>query len=1513
MGIKGDEATTGAPNAASAQENERNNSNMHLLNDDNGPIVGHSIDRGTIQYKASDDILMGQAYKMYDNPQHLVGVQEQYNPRAGSRKIVNFKQDYIILIRKKLFYAANAANQQSSGKLGESSTNALENGNYMRTYLIDTFTSCSTNHSILSPGSCSFSLKGGERVMCYEDGDYIETGIQDIDKAINKLNGTKGIMDQYENPYDETMQMTTTNGKTTGKVIKKYTDEKTGYTMRIGAYVDDDLGKKAGLESNNLIGVDRSLKTTGGNIQSEHSNQDVFKEGLVTVENRGDAWGNDEPLTMTLPPDYGIDIQGPKLSKAPSTWKFAEKCDWESMDEVWVFGKSNFERDESTGDFKMKQIFFGYISEVKKTHASGATNGLTISITAKDQLKLLDLSYVSTQPTMIAGASMNGAGIDLRWGKLDTEHFGTVEIYNPFEVMAMLGKNGSVENASEEEKRVLQSMWKSFALKDIFGGMPMERLIRQLCMDAGIPTWYLTKRIEPIQFPPITVNIKQGASDQVFTAVTEKRLQVCQRAVGDLQLEFFADEEGNIVLKCPNYALGANTKVDNNMGYSQLKGGLLNSPELKMKNLTNGYWARHEKDLVEDMQDDDDGEDEELKKKGLIKKPGTNADSKADQQKGEVKGKDGVYIKDPDSIQRQVYTEEYKQYLYAKAAEDAAKHAKGDINNAKNQLSGSTITNPIVELYNKGTVNITVREGMTLYELAEKYLGDGNRWPEIFEANKDAFSNANASEQELNKLNGQMVTIYTNANSEDKNGYNQYLHEQTEYWHDRVYGANGTEGVGETTTQYIKVSVPRKKFEKNKHKWYDGTLSELTDELIPEIPQEYIMGFTLTESDENLFNMYEVNITGDFSPFDQSGAMVQIRRVFPDIDSMIRFGCRPSPKVFNFPHMGNKANAHLIAYMMCAKSVAERYSATLNMIEDSSIRIGNPIRFFAYDEHPHKPLASQERGSSVSSALSDISNTHNPTSLQTASNNITKQAMNALQMSGNLDSNFSVNLGSDASQFTEQKINEDYFKEGDDVNISVGQLASSSYKGVGASWMAQHTDAQAIYYVTSIRRDIGVGGKESTMTLTLTCGRMMGEPSCIDQMMLLYKTYYNSNTGYCPDLSVLMAEYNKYHDAGNEQDYVIQAADTFHSIAKDIYGLEIEQPQLKPVEEETEEQQLADKWSTRSLKESGDKPFDSETFEKGWKRRTYESKGEFLKYSNGATGAPEQIGTFTIYVYDNDKTRWVYEGILDSDGKTTTQPEVSDESQSYQDKLSKITDEMHAKLNAGKNGTKESKTSPQGDAYVVKCRANIETKDYYIGSAFMNQTKTNIVQEQLEEFRKAIIALNPEVFGNSLAQNGMQINNQLQSFQGQKIKIPKSIDLTELKKPGKNTEGKTTEAPASGNPKEDPDNKNEKITETDTGVRKEITQVHGTVITQQNEDGSTSQKVISNDGKTTSHSGQVKDNSNDKNNSNILNFRNKQQQSLSNTNNSFVINNTNPLGNLLNRPNYYDISNWKTH
>ena len=513
---------------------------------------------GTFSYSASNDILQGQAYKMYDNPQHLVGTQGQYEPRPGSRKIVNFRQDYVVLIRKKLFYAANAANQQI-GQVNEDES-ITSKGNYMRTYKINNFTNISINHSILAPGTCSVTMKGNERVMCYEHSASGDASNPSVDELIVDTE-TGGIHTSYTMDYDSS-------------AVKSmiYSINEQQNTAQKEIYANS---------SNNTRSSE--VKATTNTFISPEETPEKRQKGEKSKKTSDEKMDPENPAASADMPS--------------SDWKIAEKCDFEAMDEVWVFGKSNFERDES-GEFKMNQIFFGYINDVKKTHASGGTNGCVISISAKDQLKLLELSYVSTQPSMIAGTTMGGApGIDLRWGRQDEKHFGTVEVYNPYEVVAMLGERGADQMTAEQEMAI-QSLWKSYALKDIFGGLPLERLIRQMCLDAGIPTWYLTERIEPIQFPPFTVNIKQGASDQVFSAATETRLRVCRRAVQDLLLEFFADEEGNIVMKCPNYALGANTKVKNNMGYKQLKGGLLNSDALSIYNLVSDYWAKQSQDAV---------------------------------------------------------------------------------------------------------------------------------------------------------------------------------------------------------------------------------------------------------------------------------------------------------------------------------------------------------------------------------------------------------------------------------------------------------------------------------------------------------------------------------------------------------------------------------------------------------------------------------------------------------------------------------------------------------------------------------------------------------------------------------------------------------------------------------------------------------------------------------------------------------------------------------------------------
>jgi hypothetical protein len=332
--------------------------------------------------------------------------------------------------------------------------------------------------------------------------------------------------------------------------------------------------------------------------------------------------------------------------------------------------------------------------------------------------------------------------------------------------------------------------------------------------------------------------------------------------------------------------------------------------------------------------------------------------------------------------------------------------------------------------------------------------------------------------------------------------------------------------------------------------------------------------------------MYEVEITGDHSVFESSGPLGKIRRVFPDLNSMIRFGCRPSPKTFNIPYMGNKENAHVLGFMMCAKSVAERYSGTLSMIEDSAVKVGNPIRFFAYDEHPHKPLVSQENGSTSASAWSNMSNQHNFQSLQDSQNfinggiasnfaSVGKDAINGkgLTVNQEIQSNKKADtpevMGDKAQvEGAEQANNNNVTSDmGNDLNgVIGGEKVSSSYKGLRASYAATTTDAQSIYYVSAIRRNINTN-KESTMTLSLTFGRMMGEPSAIDQMMLLYKTYYDTNTGYCPQLSDMIKESKKYRDSGNLQPYIIKAGDTIKSIAQDMYGVDISQPALTPVKE----------------------------------------------------------------------------------------------------------------------------------------------------------------------------------------------------------------------------------------------------------------------------------------------------------------------------------------------------------
>ena len=100
---------------------------------------------------------------------------------------------------------------------------------------------------------------------------------------------------------------------------------------------------------------------------------------------------------------------------------------------------------------------------------------------------------------------------------------------------------------------------------------------------------------------------------------------------------------------------------------------------------------------------------------------------------------------------------------------------------------------------------------------------------------------------------------------------------------------NGTYNIWQKGTR--RKPKTQQDYERNVLNRYDQSLSEMTDALIPEIPQEYVISFNLTDSDKQLYNMYEVNIEGDFGIFDKGGLKLN--------DITIKFRTNNSPENFN--------------------------------------------------------------------------------------------------------------------------------------------------------------------------------------------------------------------------------------------------------------------------------------------------------------------------------------------------------------------------------------------------------------------------------------------------------------------------------------------------------------------------------------------------------------------------------------------------------------------------------------
>lgn len=636
----------------------------------------------------------------YTNVHKLQGI--QVNPNAITRK--NFKQDYVVIIRKKLYFAATMTSEE----------------NYLRMYQINNFSTINTSHDVKGNASCTVQIKGGERVTCIDNTQEKGANWESYEHI---LNGLTNIDDE---------------GKTDGS------------KWRIGTSDWNDPSA-AGVDFKNLMDA---------------------KEAK-----------------------YG--------------WRFAEKCDWEPMDEITVFSKSRTEKYEN-GQYKFKKIFFGYINKVQKTYKAGA-DGLTIMITANDQVKLLEYSYVNQSPTYLPGRYNNGM-LDISF---DTDQFGAFKLNEPL----VLG----LKTLDDEAREIIIRHYLS---ENIFYGLYPDLIIKNCCAAAGIPDKYLQTRIEPVKCVPYLYKLKQSGLD-FFSASFDTRLKYCKEIADICFMEFFGDEEGNIVFKIPSYVLGNNYLTTNNCGY----------------------------------------EIDESLRSNIGKK-----------------------------FSKTMQLETISQYC--------------------------NLVTPRV---------YAVTEGETIRSIAKKFFNNERYASEI-----QVLNIGNLQHYSTNSKLKPMNILILQHDVNDLNARREY----------RQLMGNGE--VTRFANQLYNIDSGINDFLETE----TITMSMLTDDLIIEIPIDEIIGFTMTDDGEQIYNSVDINGQTFMGVYDNSTEL-KIKRTVPQIESILRFGVRvASPQ--NTPFVQDEKSAEMFGNMIILKSAASRFTADLDMIENPDIKVGTPVRFFTYDEHPQQ-------------------------------------------------------------------------------------------------------------------------------------------------------------------------------------------------------------------------------------------------------------------------------------------------------------------------------------------------------------------------------------------------------------------------------------------------------------------------------------------------------------------------------------------------------------------------------
>lgn len=939
-----------------------------------------------------------------------------------NKHYINFKQDYVVLIRKKPFFAATAQQRRESGvktqvnvKTGEITYNdtyndvlrdkqnrqVLPEDNYLRAYQVNNFLNISINTSVHQPGTCSVTLKGAERVVCAEN----------TQQSSNGWFSWSDLVGGWIN-VDEDAVLGDGTGKkyTTSSALNLEKEAEQNRKNDSDVNASQKRGKTYNYDSNFATGQSwRKAEQHWAGVQNGPFDTDTTFRNLF------------------------------KTREAKYGWRFAEKCDWEPMDEILIFGKSltlrvddpeldSRSRDSNniltgyhhnnTSMFKMEQIFFGYIEQINKTY--DASRGCVISITAKDHLKLLEQARTSTNFGSVSPGTNNYIPV-LDWSKLE---YGLVRVINPILYMT-IQKDGTVVPSGTQDPDISfssleeKSQYYPRFLGCNWTGWYPDEIVQILSCQAGVPEKFLVKRVEPLhQFCPFLIDPDTQKSIDIFNGQSETVLSICKKAAEKLMLELFADEEGNIVLKIPNWALGVNLLQMNNC------------------NIRYPDWGRNSKIPELKVETDDQG----------IPQVGVAGGGTSDAQpsaaggglaglisqaiggliNGLLKGISNIFNFSGDMPPNAKPEQVGAEYQFAPGSKgnpndniiqgDEGSSSGSYINDlniwglADNTTYASVTPEVINDILNENIKNvwrltdhsIAVRVGRwyeshigSLYNIAQRYYGSGKKWQIIAEYNdikdptevvpgqiievifdealSDYMLTSNENDKladtpneytsELNKIvkNDNIISSFENQNSNITVHTSEDEDSQTDN--------------RKTYTQAIKEEQERKEKEKrekiqkeeaakqqaineanteSRNKQLNKFLSGRTDIDIPALKSEYVVSFTLMDSDQDVYNYISIGGTNNFK-FQQGEGMTKVNRALPLFDNLCQFGLRAHPAMEANVLCGTPALAELMGAMLLYKSQANRYKAVVTAIDDSAVRVGNPIRLYLYDEHPFRP------------------------------------------------------------------------------------------------------------------------------------------------------------------------------------------------------------------------------------------------------------------------------------------------------------------------------------------------------------------------------------------------------------------------------------------------------------------------------------------------------------------------------------------------------------------------------